>query len=154
MPMWNNALRVNHHHSARMSHPHSNRDVVPIGVLTWLGLVSLNAARPVSTDVPHTNVKRSPSLVQHVVNKAQSPIRRPINQRPAPNNSNFHKKVTTIKVGKVTAVEGNPHQALKDKSVIDSGYSRHMTGNISYLLDFEEINGGYVTFCGNPKGGR
>nr|GEX04666.1 ribonuclease H-like domain-containing protein [Tanacetum cinerariifolium] len=49
-------------------------------------------------------------------------------------------------------VQGNPQQALKDKGVIDSGCSRHMTGNISYLLDFEEINGGYVAFSGNPKG--
>nr|GEY32498.1 hypothetical protein [Tanacetum cinerariifolium] len=29
-----------------------------------------------------------------------------------------------------------------------------MIGNISYLLDFEEINGGYVAFGGNPKGGK
>nr|GEW47608.1 ribonuclease H-like domain-containing protein [Tanacetum cinerariifolium] len=49
---------------------------------------------------------------------------------------------------------GNPQQALKDKGVIDSGYSRHMTGNISFLLDFEEIDGGYVAFKGNPKGGN
>nr|GEX43906.1 ribonuclease H-like domain-containing protein [Tanacetum cinerariifolium] len=49
---------------------------------------------------------------------------------------------------------GNPQQALKDKYVIDSGCSRHMTGNISYLLDFEEFNGGYVAFGGNPKGGK
>nr|GEV80624.1 ribonuclease H-like domain-containing protein [Tanacetum cinerariifolium] len=49
---------------------------------------------------------------------------------------------------------GNPQQALKDKSVIDSGCSRHMTGNISYLSDFEEINRGYVAFGGNPKGGN
>nr|GEY69326.1 hypothetical protein [Tanacetum cinerariifolium]GEZ68500.1 hypothetical protein [Tanacetum cinerariifolium] len=49
---------------------------------------------------------------------------------------------------------GNPHQALKDKGVIDSGCSRHMTGNIFYLSDFEEINGGYVAFGGNPKGGK
>nr|GEX81619.1 putative ribonuclease H-like domain-containing protein [Tanacetum cinerariifolium] len=49
---------------------------------------------------------------------------------------------------------GNPQQALKDKCVIDSGCSRHMTGNISFLLDFEEINGGYVAFRGNPKGGK
>nr|GEX85607.1 ribonuclease H-like domain-containing protein [Tanacetum cinerariifolium] len=27
-------------------------------------------------------------------------------------------------------------------------------GNISYLSDFEEINGGYVAFGGNPKGGK
>nr|GEZ50724.1 hypothetical protein [Tanacetum cinerariifolium] len=49
---------------------------------------------------------------------------------------------------------GNPQQALKDKGVIDSGFSRHMTKNISYLLDFEEINGGYFAFGGNPKGGK
>nr|GEX83675.1 hypothetical protein [Tanacetum cinerariifolium] len=29
-----------------------------------------------------------------------------------------------------------------------------MTGNISYLSDFKEINGGYVAFGGNPKGGK
>ncbi|GJR39020.1 ribonuclease H-like domain-containing protein [Tanacetum coccineum] len=38
--------------------------------------------------------------------------------------------------------------------VIDSGFSRHMTGNMSYLTDFEENNGGYVAFGGNPKGGK
>nr|GFC03395.1 ribonuclease H-like domain-containing protein [Tanacetum cinerariifolium] len=32
--------------------------------------------------------------------------------------------------------------------------SKHMTGNISYLSDFEELNGGYVAFGGNPKGGK
>nr|GEV64968.1 hypothetical protein [Tanacetum cinerariifolium] len=49
---------------------------------------------------------------------------------------------------------GNSQHALKDKGVIDSGYSRHMTGNISYLSDFEEISRGYVAFGGNPKGGK
>nr|GEX43520.1 ribonuclease H-like domain-containing protein [Tanacetum cinerariifolium]GEX43522.1 ribonuclease H-like domain-containing protein [Tanacetum cinerariifolium] len=49
---------------------------------------------------------------------------------------------------------GNPQHALKDKGVIDSGCSRHMTRNMSYLSDFEEINGGYVAFGGNPKGGK
>ncbi|GJW79361.1 ribonuclease H-like domain-containing protein [Tanacetum coccineum] len=29
-----------------------------------------------------------------------------------------------------------------------------MTGNMSYLTDYEEINGGYVAFGGNPKGGK
>nr|GEZ17466.1 putative ribonuclease H-like domain-containing protein [Tanacetum cinerariifolium] len=45
-------------------------------------------------------------------------------------------------------------QALKDKGVIDSGCSRHMTRNISFLLEFKEINGGYVAFRGNPNGGK
>ncbi|GJU06830.1 ribonuclease H-like domain-containing protein [Tanacetum coccineum] len=35
-----------------------------------------------------------------------------------------------------TNSEGNPQQDLRDKEVIDSGCSRHMTGNISYLTDY------------------
>nr|GEW01679.1 putative ribonuclease H-like domain-containing protein [Tanacetum cinerariifolium] len=49
---------------------------------------------------------------------------------------------------------GNPQYALKDKEVIDNGCSQHMTGNMSYLSDFEKLNGGYVAFGGNPKGGK
>nr|GEV53902.1 RNA-directed DNA polymerase, eukaryota [Tanacetum cinerariifolium] len=49
---------------------------------------------------------------------------------------------------------GNPQQALKDKGVINNGCSRNMTGNMSYLSDFEELNRGYVAFGGNPKGGN
>ncbi|GKD07750.1 ribonuclease H-like domain-containing protein [Tanacetum coccineum] len=41
---------------------------------------------------------------------------------------------------------------LQDQGVIDSRCSRHMTGNMSYLTDFEEIDGGYVAFRGNLKG--
>nr|GFA43005.1 hypothetical protein [Tanacetum cinerariifolium] len=48
----------------------------------------------------------------------------------------------------------NPQQALKDKGVINSGCTRHLTGNMSYLSEFEELNGGYVAFRGNPKGGK
>ncbi|GJT92925.1 putative ribonuclease H-like domain-containing protein [Tanacetum coccineum] len=50
--------------------------------------------------------------------------------------------------------KGNPQQDLEDKRVIDSGCSRHTTRNMSYLTDFEEIDGGYVAFGGNPKGGK
>nr|GFB54054.1 hypothetical protein [Tanacetum cinerariifolium] len=46
----------------------------------------------------------------------------------------------------VSAAQGNPQQALKDKGVIDSGCSRHITGSMSCLSDFEELNGGYVAF--------
>nr|GEU86645.1 hypothetical protein [Tanacetum cinerariifolium] len=45
-------------------------------------------------------------------------------------------------------------RSKSDKGVIDSGYLRHMTGNTSYLSDFKELNGGYVAFGGNPKGGK
>ncbi|GJS58618.1 ribonuclease H-like domain-containing protein [Tanacetum coccineum] len=50
--------------------------------------------------------------------------------------------------------QGNPQMHLQDQGVIDSGCSRHITGNMSYLIDFEEIDGGYVAFGGNPKGGE
>nr|GEU49368.1 hypothetical protein [Tanacetum cinerariifolium] len=145
-PIWNNVMRVNHHNYARLSHPYSNKNVVPTAVLTRTCLVSLNVARPVSTAVPQTTVN-SPRPVKHVVHKAYSPIRRPINHKPTTKTSNFNQKITTVKVNK-----GNPHHALKDKGVIYSGCSRHMTENISYLSDFEEFNGGCVAFGGNPKG--
>ncbi|GJZ34064.1 putative ribonuclease H-like domain-containing protein, partial [Tanacetum coccineum] len=47
---------------------------------------------------------------------------------------------------------GNPQLELQEKGVIDSGCSRHMTGNKSYLSDYEEIDGGFVAFAGNSKG--
>nr|GEU70719.1 hypothetical protein [Tanacetum cinerariifolium] len=50
--------------------------------------------------------------------------------------------------------KGNLQHALNDKGVIDSGCLRHITGNMSYLSDFKEINSGYVSFGGNPKGGK
>ncbi|GJX76592.1 retrovirus-related pol polyprotein from transposon TNT 1-94, partial [Tanacetum coccineum] len=49
---------------------------------------------------------------------------------------------------------GNPQMDLQDKGVIDSGCSRNMTRNMSYLTGYEEIDGGYVTFGGNLKGGK
>ncbi|GJW88394.1 ribonuclease H-like domain-containing protein [Tanacetum coccineum] len=41
-----------------------------------------------------------------------------------------------------------------DTRFFDSGCSRHMTGNISYLSNFKEFDGGYVTFRGGAHGGR
>nr|GEU42493.1 ribonuclease H-like domain-containing protein [Tanacetum cinerariifolium] len=41
-----------------------------------------------------------------------------------------------------------------EKEVIDSGYSRHMTRNMSYLSKYEEIDGGYVVFGRDPKGSK
>nr|GEV55829.1 hypothetical protein [Tanacetum cinerariifolium] len=65
-------------------------------------------------------------------------------------NGNLNIKSYTM----IPDIHGNPHHALKDKGVIDNGCLRHMTGNMSYLSDFEAINGGYVAFGGNPKGGK
>nr|GEV81137.1 hypothetical protein [Tanacetum cinerariifolium] len=80
-------------------------NVVPTSVLTRSRLVSLTVVRPVTTTVPQTIVK-STRPVKHVVNKAHSPIRRPIHHRPATKHSNFNKHVTTVKVNKVNDVQG------------------------------------------------
>ncbi|GJT74742.1 retrovirus-related pol polyprotein from transposon TNT 1-94 [Tanacetum coccineum] len=42
----------------------------------------------------------------------------------------------------------------QDQGVIDSGYSKHMTWNMSYLINYEEMDRGYVAFGGNSKGGK
>ncbi|KAI3673629.1 hypothetical protein L6452_39753 [Arctium lappa] len=48
------------------------------------------------------------------------------------------------------------NQQLKGKSIwhVDSGCSRHMTGNMSCLQDFKHINGGHVVFGDNITGGK
>nr|GEW29643.1 putative ribonuclease H-like domain-containing protein [Tanacetum cinerariifolium] len=138
-------------------------------VLTQSKLVLITAVRPVTTAVPNTSVTR-PRQSQTYVTKPNSPPRRHINRSPSPKASTFPPKVTAVKAPMVNAAQGvqekwewkpkclvldhgNPQHVLKDKGVIYGGCSRHMTGNMSYLSDFEELNGGYVSFGGNPKGG-
>ncbi|GKF11200.1 hypothetical protein Tco_0049126 [Tanacetum coccineum] len=146
------------------------------------GLVSLTTARPVNTAQPRTTVNNARPMT-NVFNKAHSSVRRPINNKIATQNNNFSKRVNivsgknvntarpkavlnAIKGNHVNVVKasacwvwkpktkGNPQMDLQDQGVIDSGCSRHMTRNMSYLTDFEEIDRGYVAFRGNPKGGK
>ncbi|GJX26840.1 ribonuclease H-like domain-containing protein [Tanacetum coccineum] len=42
-----------------------------------------------------------------------------------------------------------PHRALKNKGIVDSGCSRHMSGNKAYLDEFQDFNGGPVAFGGS-----
>ncbi|GKD13666.1 hypothetical protein Tco_1198073, partial [Tanacetum coccineum] len=49
---------------------------------------------------------------------------------------------------------GNPQMDLQDQGVINSGCSRHMTGNMYCLTNYEAIDGRYVAFGWNPKGGK
>ncbi|GJV63514.1 ribonuclease H-like domain-containing protein [Tanacetum coccineum] len=43
----------------------------------------------------------------------------------------------------------NPQRALKNKRIVDSGCSRHMTGNKAYLAEYQDYNGGPVAFGGS-----
>ncbi|GJT33204.1 putative ribonuclease H-like domain-containing protein, partial [Tanacetum coccineum] len=115
--------------------PCAKKHLLPRAVLMKSGLVSINTARQnISKTAVSVNTARQ-------VNTAHSK--------------------TTVNAGrpmsylsKTAHSTGNPQMDLQDKGVIDSGCSRHMTGNMSYLTDYEEIDGGYVAFGGNPKGGK
>ncbi|GJW10548.1 uncharacterized mitochondrial protein-like protein [Tanacetum coccineum] len=162
-----------------MTHPSHKRNMVPKVVLMRSGLVLLTTARPVNTVQPKTTVN-SARPMKNVFNKTHSTVIRPINNKTATKNSNFNQRVNTVsgrnvntarpkavvnaarpkkvlnvvKRNQINVVKGNPQIDLQDQGVIDSGCSRHMTGNMSYLTDFEEIDGGYIAFGGNPKGGK
>ncbi|GJS38246.1 hypothetical protein Tco_0563289 [Tanacetum coccineum] len=160
--------------------------MVPRTVLTRSGLISVNTARPVNI-VQSRTTGNNAGPMKNIINNAYSTARRPFSKITAANNSNFNKKVNTVKGTRVNTARpkavisavkgnkrndvkasacwvwrpkhkvldhGNPQQDLKDKGVIDIGCSRNMTGNRSYLTDYEEINGGFVAFGGNSKGGK
>ncbi|GKD15765.1 hypothetical protein Tco_1200172 [Tanacetum coccineum] len=112
--------------------------MVPKIVLTRSGPISLNTARPVNT-VQTRKAMNNAGPMKNVVNNAYSTARRPFNKITAANDSNFTKKVNTIKgtrvntarpkavlsavkgnKGNAVKASGNPQQDLKDKGVIDS----------------------------------
>nr|GEZ06520.1 putative ribonuclease H-like domain-containing protein [Tanacetum cinerariifolium] len=108
----------------------------------------LTAARTVNAVELIFSMAR-PKLASRAVFKSKSPLRRPFLLHPSSSPRYSPPRVTAAQPS-----AGHPQQALKDNRVIDSGCSRHMTGNMSYLSDFKEINGGYVVFGGNPNGGK
>nr|GEZ39821.1 ribonuclease H-like domain-containing protein [Tanacetum cinerariifolium] len=62
----------------------------------------------------------------------------------------FHKK----RIAKQVALTKNKnkydlHRALKDKGIIDSGCSRHMTVNKAHIADYHEFKGGSIAFGGS-----
>ncbi|GJT00874.1 putative ribonuclease H-like domain-containing protein [Tanacetum coccineum] len=128
-------------------------------------LVSLNTARQINTAHPKitmnsarpmTNVSKPAHLTvkpKEVVNAARP---KAVVDAVKGNNVNVVKaSACWVWKPKTKVLDyGNPQMDLQDKGVIVSGCSRHMTGNMSYLTDYEEIDGGYVSFGGNPKGGK
>ncbi|GJX56508.1 hypothetical protein Tco_0286405 [Tanacetum coccineum] len=50
----------------------------------------------------------------------------------------FVKSKQQDKTARKTIKQGNPQMDLQDQGVIDSGCSRHMTRNMSYLTDYED----------------
>ncbi|GJT21024.1 ribonuclease H-like domain-containing protein [Tanacetum coccineum] len=167
----NNYNRVDYDYYAKTSHPSAHRNMVPRAVLLKSGLTPLNTARPVYTAQPKPTVHSARSM-SHFSKQAQSTDQRPFYKKTTLTNRYFHQKVNTVMghcytvrpkvvntarpyttlVNAVRAKRGKPQ--MDDKGFVDSGCSRHMTGNIAYLSDFKEFDGGYVTFGGGTHGGR
>ncbi|GJX86047.1 putative ribonuclease H-like domain-containing protein [Tanacetum coccineum] len=134
--------------------------------------VSVNTVKPINTAYPRPTMN-SARTTSNGFNRAHSHVRRPFDKSTTNKNNNLNEKVNTVKgnittdgskavvndnKGNITTAGpkavGNPQLELQEKGVIDNGCSRHMIGNMSYLSDYEEINGVFVAFRGDPKGGR
>ncbi|GJZ26655.1 putative ribonuclease H-like domain-containing protein [Tanacetum coccineum] len=126
------------HKCPKTSHPlvQIQKLMAPRAVLMKTGLKSVNTARPVNT-VRSVNTGRSFSTARQKVNTVRARgfnavkpsacwVWRPIK----PNGASLS------------------NSQLNDKGFVDSGCSRHMTGNITHLSEFKDFDGGYVTFGG------
>ncbi|GKF19208.1 hypothetical protein Tco_0067846 [Tanacetum coccineum] len=133
--------------------------MVPRTVLTRSGPISLNAARPVNT-VNNKNVSaaRPNAVVDIAMPKA-------VLSAVMGNKGNTVKASTCWvwrpkhKVLDYVSRNNGASMSFKRFDYVDAqgksnGCPRHMTGNMSYLTNYEEIDGGFVAFGGNSKGGK
>ncbi|GJU42777.1 ribonuclease H-like domain-containing protein [Tanacetum coccineum] len=127
---------------------------VKSGKINTAGANVNTAVRPVNTAGSKPTVNH-PRPISNAYKKGYSQVTRPFNKYSEYKNSIFNKKVNTVRVKDTTARDravGNPQQKeYKEKGVIDSGCSRHMTGNKCYLTEYEDYDGGFVSF-GDGKG--
>ncbi|GJZ37097.1 ribonuclease H-like domain-containing protein [Tanacetum coccineum] len=153
-PVWNNVQRLNHQNK-----------FVPKAVLTKTGIFSANIARQnLSSQAATTSTARKVNTAKPIVNeirprnnfyKSHSPIKRPFNRTTAPKANFSNQKVNIVRVKAVSVVGGiretavKPSAVLKNKWIVDSGCSKHMTGNKAYLVEYQDYNGGLVAFGGS-----
>ncbi|GKA27683.1 putative ribonuclease H-like domain-containing protein [Tanacetum coccineum] len=136
---------------------------------------SFNTVRPSYTAHPKSTVHCARPRT-YFQNQAQSTVHRPFYKRTALTKRSYNQNVNTgrqnvntVRARGFNAVKPSacwvwkpikPNGAslsnsqLNDKGFVDSGCSRHMTGNIAHLSDFKDFDGGYVTFGGGAHGGR
>nr|GEU88767.1 ribonuclease H-like domain-containing protein [Tanacetum cinerariifolium] len=114
-------------------------------LLTKSKLVLITAAKPVTAIVPKPHVTRL-RQAKIVVTKPYSPPRRTINRSSSP-------KTWKPKCPILDHISHNTSASMTLKR-FDTRMHLGDPRNMSYLFDFEELNGGYVSFGGNPKGGK
>nr|GEU31448.1 hypothetical protein [Tanacetum cinerariifolium] len=164
-PVWNNTRMVNHKNFAyKMTHPHPKRRFVPQEILTKSDKLKtdgspVNTVRPVNT-ADSKPIMNYPRPISNAYKRGHSQVIRPYNKYSTYKKTIFNKMVNNAKVKETTAREravvieymgreanGNPQQKkYKEKGVIDIDCSRHMTGNKCYLSDYEDYDGGFVSF--------
>ncbi|GKC86761.1 ribonuclease H-like domain-containing protein, partial [Tanacetum coccineum] len=142
-PVWNNVQRLNHQNK-----------FVPTTVLTRTSRIPVNtASQNFNSQAVSTSAAKKVNAVKPIVNenrlrndfhKTHSPIRRSFNRTTAPKTNFSNHKVNTAGV-KADYLQ----RALKNKGIIDSGCSRHMTRNKAYLNEYQDYNGGPVAFKGS-----
>ncbi|KAJ9566643.1 hypothetical protein OSB04_002609 [Centaurea solstitialis] len=97
----------------------------------------------------NTAASNSSSGISNNVATTNSSLRQPIVTKYS--SHEIPNKDYLLKLNRLT--EGNPDRN-ENLWHVDSGCSRHMTGNRSFLEDFTTFNGGYVAFGDNPRGGK
>ncbi|GJR61334.1 ribonuclease H-like domain-containing protein [Tanacetum coccineum] len=153
-PVWNNVQRLNH----------QNKFVLK-AVLTKTDIFLVNASRQnPSSQAAETSTARKVNTARPIVNeirqrnnfyKSHSPIKRTFNKSTAPKANFTNHKVNIAEDKTISVVKGyretadDPQKALKNKGIVDSGYSKHMTGNKAYLVEYQDYNGGPIAFGGS-----
>ncbi|GKB12713.1 hypothetical protein Tco_0846636 [Tanacetum coccineum] len=118
-----------------MTHPHPKRSFVPQAVITRTGKINTAGANVNTASASINTVNRPINIV------ASTPIIQVYN------GLDPQKSLILL-----LYVHGNPQQKeYKEKIVIDSGCSRHMIRNKCYLDEYEDYDGGFVSF-GDGKG--
>nr|GEY86388.1 ribonuclease H-like domain-containing protein [Tanacetum cinerariifolium] len=169
------ASRGIHKQYAPMNHSKFPLHKISVAASSKSQPVLTTTARTVSAVKPKFS-KTRPNIASYAMSKFKSPLRRPFTRHPSSKPSTSPPKVTATKPSVVSAAQNNhgkwvwrpkcivldhdlrttsASMTLKRFNYNDAlGRSKYMTGNMSYLFDFEELNGGYVAFGGNPKGGK
>ncbi|KAJ9557546.1 hypothetical protein OSB04_012160 [Centaurea solstitialis] len=97
----------------------------------------------------NTDASNSSSGISNTIATTSSSLRQPIVTKYS--SHEIPNKDYLLKLNRLT--ESNPDRN-ENLWHVDSGCSRHMTGNRSFLEDFTTFNGGYVAFGDNPRGGK
>ncbi|GJV55572.1 ribonuclease H-like domain-containing protein [Tanacetum coccineum] len=138
-PVWTDANRVNHANQfvpkqVQLNGGKPNANSVRPNVNT--GRVNVNSVRS-NVNTSRTNV----NPVRPTVNTSSSNVNTVRSRQPVPTktSNSFSPK----------RPQDHPLKNMVDRGIFDSGCSGHMTGNKDQLEDFEEFNGGSVTFGGS-----